>query len=73
MPHVDRREDQPDDWAPTTSMAQAWDRGYVHAGETLVCRACGAAVPTSFKTSGTAGLATAEARHDDWHARVDRA
>ena len=57
MPRVARQEDRPEDWAATTAQALAWDRGYIHVGETLICRACGATVPNSFKTSGTYGLA----------------
>jgi uncharacterized membrane protein len=72
MPRVARQEARPEDWAATTAQAIAWERGYIHAGQTLICRECGVTIPNSFSTSGTYGLAGPEERHDDWHERMDR-
>src|SRR4051812_48500427 len=45
VPRIDRAEDRPEDWGPQTTQAQAWERGYVHTADGLVCRECGAVVP----------------------------
>ena len=67
MPHVERAEDRPDDWGPETTQSLAWDRGYIHTADGLVCRVCGALLPFGLKMQGTQGLASAEERHEDWH------
>jgi hypothetical protein len=71
VPHVDRTEERPDDWGPLTTQSQAWERGYIHTADGLVCRVCGAVVPFGLRMQGTQGLATAEERHEDWHRRLE--
>ena len=70
MPQVDRDEDRPDDWGPETVQSLAWERGYIQTADGLVCRACGALLPLGLRMQGTQQLASAEARHEDWHRRL---
>ena len=73
MPRVDRDEDRPDDWGPETTQSLAWERGYIHTADGLVCRECGATVPAGLRMQGTFGLASAEERHDAWHVQLESA
>ena len=67
MPRVDRAEERPEDWGPETTQSLAWERGYIHTTDGLVCRVCGSLLPFGLRMQGTHGLASAEERHEDWH------
>ena len=64
---VERIEERPEDWGPETTQSLAWERGYIHTTDGLVCRTCGSLLPFGLRMQGTQGLASAEERHEDWH------
>ena len=55
VPHVERAEDRPDDWGPETTQSLAWDRGYIHTADGLVCRVCGALLPFGLRMQRHSG------------------